>query len=311
LTGATPEQEPPLLKQPSLKILVLVAAVLSIQALAAQTPAPRVLRVVAFGAHPDDAELKFAGTAALMAAQGHKVKLVALTNGDVGHFEQAGGPLAIRRKAEVEACHKKLGVSTDVLDIHDGELMPDLETRKKVANIIREWQADIVLSHRPWDYHPDHRAVGKLAEDAAVVVAAPFFAPYTPPTKVNPIFLFYSDGFQKPYPFDPIIAVGIDEVAQKKWDCIGDMPSQFADADSWQARYRGNAPSDPAARAKMILDGVQQRSAAVADQYRSLLVKLYGEPKGRAVKYAEAFELNQYGSPATAEQLKQMLPTFR
>ena len=61
--------------------------------------------------------------------------------------------------------------------------------------------------------------------------------------KKNPIFLFYSDGFQKPYPFDPIIAVGFDEVAQKKWDCIGDMPSQFADADSWQARYRGNAPA--------------------------------------------------------------------
>ena len=205
-----------------------LSPVAAAQTPAAQAPAARTLRIIAFGAHPDDAELKFAGTAALFAAQGHKVKLVALTNGDVGHFAQAGGPLAQRRKAEVEACHAKLGVSTDVLDIHDGELMPDLETRKKVANLIREWQADIVLSHRPWDYHPDHRAVGKLAEDAAVVVAAPFFAPYTPPTSGNPIFLFYSDGFQKPYPFDPILAVGFDEVAQKKWDCIGDMPSQFA-----------------------------------------------------------------------------------
>jgi len=293
------------------RYLFLALALFGAQALDAQAPAARVLRVIAFGAHPDDAEQKFAGTAALMAAQGHKVKLVALTNGDVGHFAQAGGPLAQRRKAEVEACHKKLGVETDVLDIHDGELMPDLETRKKVANLIREWQADIVLSHRPWDYHPDHRAVGKLAEDAAVVVAAPFFAPYTPATKRNPIFLFYSDGFQKPYPFDPIIAVGFDDVAQKKWDCIGDMPSQFADADSWQARYRGNTPADPAARAAYILNAVKQRSADVADQYRPLLVKLYGEQKGRAVKYAEAFELNQYGSPATADELKQLFPTFR
>src|SRR5438034_2599468 len=262
----------------------ILFAIFGAQALAAQVPTNRPLRVIAFGGHPDDAELKFAGTAALFAAQGHKVKLVALTNGDVGHFSMAGGPLAQRRKAEVEACHAKLGVATDVLDIHDGELMPDLETRKKVANLIREWQADIVLSHRPWDYHPDHRAVGKLAEDAAVVVAAPFFAPYTPPTKKNPIFLFYSDGFQKPYPFDPIIAVGFDEVAQKKWDCIGDMPSQFADADSWQARYRGNAPTDPAARAAFILGQVQQRSADVANQYHSLLVKLYGDQKGRAIK---------------------------
>ena len=217
-------------------------------------PRREQLRIIAFGAHPDDAELKFAGTAALFAAQGHKVKLVALTNGDVGHFSQAGGPLAQRRKAEVEACHAKLGVATDVLDIHDGELMPDLETRKKVANLIRDWQADIVLSHRPWDYHPDHRAVGKLAEDAAVVVAAPYFAPYTPPTKGNPIFLFYSDGFKKPYPFDPIIAVGIDEVAQKKWDCISALPSQFGDADSWQARYGRNVPTDEAGRKAYLLD---------------------------------------------------------
>jgi LmbE family N-acetylglucosaminyl deacetylase len=288
------------------RFLILSLVVLAVPALVAQTQAPRVLRVVAFGAHPDDAELKFAGTAALMAAQGHKVKLVALTNGDVGHFAQAGGPLAQRRRAEVEACHKKLGVETEVLDIHDGELMPDLETRKKVANIIRAWQADIVLSHRPWDYHPDHRAVGKLAEDAAVVVAAPFFTPYTPATKRNPIFLFYSDNFQKPYPFDPIVAVGFDEVAQKKWDCVSDMPSQFADADSWQARYRGNAPADPAARAAMILDGVKRRNEDVANQYRSLLVKLYGDQKGKAIKYAEAFELNQYGSGASVDELKQM-----
>src|SRR4029079_11737178 len=281
-----------------------------LRSVSAQGTAARTLRIIAFGAHPDDAELKFAGTAALFAAQGHKVKLVALTNGDVGHFSMAGGPLAQRRKAEVEACHKQLGVATDVLDIHDGELMPDLETRKKVANLIRDWQADIVLSHRAWDYHPDHRAVGKLAEDAAVVVAAPYFAPYTPPTKGNPIFLFYSDNFKKPYHFDPILAVSIDEVAQKKWDCISALPSQFGDADSWQARYGRNVPTDEAGRKAYLIEGVKQRSAEVANQYRNLLVQLYGEQKGRGIKYAEAFELNQYGGGATVDQLKTMFPTF-
>jgi len=296
-------------------IVLVAAACLSpagsiLGAVSAQTPAPRQLRIIAFGAHPDDAELKFAGTAALFAAQGAKVKLVAMTNGDVGHFSQAGGPLAQRRKAEVEACHAQLGVATDVFDIHDGELMPDLETRKKVANVIRDWQADIVLSHRPYDYHPDHRAVGQLAEDTAVVVAAPFFAPYTPPTKGNPIYLFYSDGFKKPYPFDPIIAVGIDDVAQKKWDCISALPSQFGDADSWQARYGRNVPADDAGRKAFLLDIVKQRNANEANQYRDLLVKLYGEQKGRAIKYAETFELNQYGAGATADELKKMFPTF-
>jgi LmbE family N-acetylglucosaminyl deacetylase len=295
-------------------VLIAAACVLParsiLRAASSQTPATRQLHIIAFGAHPDDAELKFAGTAALFAAQGHKVKLVAMTNGDVGHFSQAGGPLAQRRKAEVEACHEKLGVATDVFDIHDGELMPDLETRKKVANEIREWQADIVLSHRPWDYHPDHRAVGKLAEDTAVVVAAPYFAPYTPPTKGNPIYLFYSDPFKHPYPFDPILAVGIDDVAQKKWDCISALPSQFGDADSWQARYGRDVPADEAGRKAYLLDIVKQRNADVANQYRDLLVKLYGEQKGRAIKYAEAFELNQYGGPATADDLKKLFPTF-
>jgi LmbE family N-acetylglucosaminyl deacetylase len=281
-----------------------------LRSVSAQGTPARTLRIIALGAHPDDAELKFAGTAALFAAQGHKVKLVALTNGDVGHFSQAGGPLAQRRKAEVEACHKELGVATEVFDIHDGELMPDLETRKKLANVIRDWQADIVLSHRPWDYHPDHRAVGQLAQDTAVVVAAPYFAPYTPPTKGNPIYLFYSDPFKHPYPFDPILAVGIDDVAQKKWDCISALPSQFGDADSWQARYGRNVPTDDAGRKAFLLDIVKQRNANEANQYRDLLVKLYGEQKGRAIKYAETFELNQYGANATVDQLKQMFPTF-
>jgi LmbE family N-acetylglucosaminyl deacetylase len=294
----------------SSRLVILAFAVFVVQGVAAQGPAARQLRIIAFGAHPDDAELKFAGTAALFAAQGHKVKLVALTNGDVGHFSQAGGPLAQRRKAEVEACHAKLGVETEVLDIHDGELMADLETRKKVANLIRDWQADIVLSHRPWDYHPDHRAVGELAEDAAVVVAAPYFAPYTKPTPRNPIFLFYSDNFKKPYPFDPILAVGFDDAAQKKWDCISALPSQFGDADSWQARYGRNVPTDEAGRKAYLIEGVKQRNADVANQYRDLLVKLYGEQKGRGIKYAEAFELNQYGSAATVDELKKLFPTF-
>src|SRR5205814_515638 len=113
------------------------------------------------------------------------------------------------------------------------------------------------------------------------------------------------------YPFDPILAVGIDEVADKKWECISALPSQFGDADSWQARTRQNVPTDEAGRKAFLIESVKQSNAAVADRYRDLLVKLYGEPKGRAFKYAEAFELNQYGSAATVDQLKAVFPTFK
>ncbi|MCB1022522.1 MAG: PIG-L family deacetylase, partial [Acidobacteria bacterium] len=143
---------------------------LPLLALAVALPAAAQLRIIAFGAHPDDCEIKASGVAAKWAAMGHKVKFVAVTNGDIGHFQSAGGPLANRRSAEVQACAEILGIEAEVLDNHDGELMPTLENRKKIARLIREWQADVVLSPRPNDYHPDHRYTAILVQDAAFMV---------------------------------------------------------------------------------------------------------------------------------------------
>ena len=148
--------------------VALLPVLVSPSPLPAQGEPARPLRIIAFGAHPDDNELKAAGMAARWAARGHEVKFVAMTNGDIGHFGMAGGPLAMRREAEVEECARILGIETEVLDIHDGELMPSLENRKTVARLIREWQADVVLAHRPYDYHADHRYTGVLINDAAV-----------------------------------------------------------------------------------------------------------------------------------------------
>lgn len=266
--------------------------------------------MIAFGAHPDDAELKAAGVAALWADEGASVKFVAATNGDIGHFSMAGGPLAQRREAEVHECAEILGITTEVLNIHDGELMPTLENRRTFARLIREWQADIVMGHRRWDYHPDHRYVGELIEDAAVVVVAPYFDPYSPRVEQNPIILHYSDDFEKPYPFQPDLVVSIDEAAERKFDCIRAMPSQFADADSWQARYTPNVPSDDASRADYILNRMKERFAATADTYRDRLIELYGEERGNQIRYAEAFEICQYGRQPTIEELKALFPTF-
>jgi LmbE family N-acetylglucosaminyl deacetylase len=276
----------------------------------AATPQGQPLRIIAFGAHPDDAELKASGVAALWAAAGAKVKFVAMTNGDVGHFGTAGGPLAHRRKAEVAECARILGIENEVMDIHDGELTPSLENRKAMARLIREWQADIVMGHRPYDYHPDHRYTGVLMDDSAVVVVAPFFVPDTPPTPRNPVFMYYSDGFQDPKPFTPSVVVGIDGVADKKWACVSAMPSQFGDEDSWQGRTLPNVPKGDRERAAYLLDIVKKRNIALADQYRERLVALYGPERGTKVQYAEAFQLGQYGRQASLDELKRMFPTL-
>lgn len=178
------------------------------------------LRIICFGAHPDDAEYKSGGSAALWAKQGHHVKLVSVTNGDIGHWQMAGGPLAKRRTAESAKVAEGLGVTSQVLDIHDGELIPSLENRRIITRLIRDWNADIVIAHRPWDYHPDHRYTGVLVQDAAFMVTVPFFCPDTPHLTKNPVFLYSSDRFQKPYPFVPDIAIAIDDVFEQKVDAL-------------------------------------------------------------------------------------------
>ncbi len=271
------------------------------------------LRIIVFGAHPDDAEYKAGGTAAKWAKLGHHVKLVSVTNGDIGHWKMAGGPLALRRKAEVKAAAKILGVTSEVLDIHDGELLPTLENRKTITRLIREWNADIVIAHRPWDYHPDHRYVGVLVQDAAFMVTVPFFCPDVAPLKKNPVFLYSSDGFQKPYPFVPDVAVSVDDVFDIKLAAIHELPSQAYEggANGSEEQVRALPPeSNPVARKAWLKENWSRRQSAEASRHRELLVRLYGEEAGRAVKYAETFELCEYGSRPNRDELKRLFPFF-
>ena len=271
------------------------------------------LRIIVFGAHPDDAEYKVGGTAAKWAKLGHQVKLVSVTNGDIGHWQTAGGPLAQRRTAEVKAAAKILGVTSQVLDIHDGELLPTLEHRKLITKLIREWQADIVISHRPWDYHPDHRYVGVLVQDAAFMVTVPFFCPDIAPLQKNPVFLYSSDGFRKPYPFDPDIAVSVDDVFETKLAAIHELPSQAYEggANGSEEHVRSVPPeSNPAARKAWLKERWSSRQSAEANKARDVLIRLYGEQRGKAVKHAETFELCEYGSRPSGDELRRLFPFF-
>jgi LmbE family N-acetylglucosaminyl deacetylase len=281
---------------------------------AAPSPVPNVsndgkLRIIVFGAHPDDAEYRGAGVAMKWAKLGHHVKFVAATNGDIGHWQMAGGPLAARRKKEVLAVAQRLGVTTEVLDIHDGEIMPTLENRRTFTRLIREWNADIVIANRPNDYHPDHRYTSILVQDSAYMVGVPFFIQDTPPLKRNPVFLYASDRFQRPNPFRGDVAVGIDDVIDPTVDALLLMESQIQEggADGNASLY----PADPAARQRRTEQcrrDLQQRYAQQANGYRDALVKFYGADKAKAIKYAQAFEICEYGRQPSQEELKQMFP---
>jgi N-acetylglucosamine malate deacetylase 1 len=275
----------------------------------AQAPNDGRLRIIIFGAHPDDAEYRGAGVAMKWAKMGAHVKLVSATNGDIGHWQMAGGPLALRRKAEVTEVDRQLGAATEVLDIHDGEILPTLENRRKITRLIREWNADIVITNRPNDYHPDHRYTSTLVQDSAYIVTVPFFCPDTPALKKNPVFLYAPDRFQKPNPFHADVAVGIDDVIEPTLDALLVMKSQIQEGGA--NGYAGLYPDDAAGRQRRDAECRRElagRYASYANRYRDTLVKFYGADKGNKIHYAQAFEVCEYGRQPSQDELKQMFP---
>ncbi|MFD1140924.1 PIG-L deacetylase family protein [Larkinella insperata] len=272
----------------------------------AQTPATP-LRVIVFGAHPDDCDLGAGGVAAMYSSLGHQVKFVSLTNGDAGHQDMGGGELAKRRYQETQEVAKRLGITYDVLNNHDGELMPTLENRLAVIGKIREWKADLVIAPRTNDYHPDHRNTGIIVQDAAYLVIVPNILSSVPPLIKNPVFLYFRDGFQRPNPFRPDIALDITETLAKKVEGLDAHTSQFYEWLPWTRQDLANVPKDPTERKKWLRTAMERRSA-VTPEIKVSLEKWYGREKASTIKWVEVFEICEYGRQPSPEEIKRLFP---
>jgi len=263
------------------------------------------VRVIMFGAHPDDCDQGGGGTAALFASMGYAVKFVAVTNGDAGHQTDGGPTLAKRRFAEAQEAGKRFGVTYDVLDNHDGLLMPSLDVRLQVIKKIREWNADIVIAPRPNDYHPDHRYTGVLVQDAAYMVAVPNIEKGTPALKKNPVFMYFQDYFQRPNPFRPDIAIDISKTFDQKINALDAHVSQFYEWLPWIGHYSEEVPAGHAERIKWMS---KREDIPITPEVRKALQKWYGQDAGNSVQHAEAFEICEYGAQPNAEQLRRLFP---
>ena len=135
------------------------------------------MNIVCIGAHPDDAEWYAGGSMVLWSERGHKVYAVSVTKGDIGHHEIGSEELAEIRRAEAEEAAKRGGYESIILDFPDGSLMPTLDARKVIVSLLRKLNADVVLTHRPFDYHPDHRACGIFNSRFSVSCHCPSFLP--------------------------------------------------------------------------------------------------------------------------------------
>ena len=285
--------------------MIAFCFVCSLSTSTAQEKAKEQLNVIVFGAHPDDCDNKMGGTAALFAQMGHRVKFVSVTNGDAGHYEKGGGHLAKIRRKEAQEAGRRLGIEYTVLDNHDGELFPTLDVRHQIIREIRNWNADIVLTHRPVDYHPDHRYTGVLVQDAAYLVIVPNVTPDTPPLQKNPVFLYLQDHFQKPNEFKADITVDITSVFDKKMDALDAHASQFYEWLPWTAGKLKDVPKTEKEKREFLIKGW---SRPISEKTRASLTKWYGSKKAMAAKHAESFEICEYGKQPTDAEIRQLFP---
>jgi LmbE family N-acetylglucosaminyl deacetylase len=264
-------------------------------------------KLLVFGAHPDDCEIKAGGLAAKYAARGDEVKFVSMTNGATGHQEVGGVELAQRRYEEAQASADVIGIEYDVWDIHTGELMPTVANRKETIREIRRYDPDLVLTHRSNDYHPDHRYASALVRDAAYIVEVPNMCPLTPALRDTPVIAHLEDGFEKPYPFEGDVVVAIDDVVDEKLEMLHQHESQMYEWLAYNQDLLDEVPEDEAERKEWLAEWRLPDFADIADRFRDELIERYGED-GRDIEYAEVFEVSEYGGGLADDAVDELFP---
>lgn len=269
------------------------------------------MKILVIGAHQDDNELRVGGIAFKWVEVGHTVRFLSLSDGSGGHHIMNAKETRERRAKESAAVAEYMGIEYDIWDIEDCRIVADLPTRERLIRYIREFSPDLIVAHRPNDYHADHRAAGQLVMDASYILTVPNACSDVPAMRFMPTIVYNEDNFKNPE-FSPTYVVSIDDVIDKKLHIVHLNESQVYE---WLPYTHGEVAPDDAEGRKSFLKGMEitsettdeeimgavnnfgyaVRFAKPAAKFRRLLVEKYGTEKGAKVRYAEAFELCEYG----------------
>ena len=177
-------------------------------------------------------------------------------------------------------------------------------------------------AHRPNDYHADHRASGQLVQDASYILTVPHECPDVPAMRFMPVIVYSEDRFTNP-PFRPDVVVDIDDEIDMKLKIADINVSQVYE---WLPYTYGETVPEGKEERFAWLKGMEvtadttdeevmnakrgyaPRYAKIAARFRKELIKKYGEEKGSKVRFAEAYELCEYGKQITEEQIKEYFP---
>ena len=171
-------------------------------------------RILLLGAHPDDAEYHAGGLLTRYRKElDATVKLISLTDG-ARRPTTNGIPEELRKLRQRRISERRQSDRGRVYQLGicpTPHLEATLENRERVIREIRTFRPDLVLTHRPCDYHPDHRAVGQLVQDASYLVTVPNILPEVPPLFNDPVILYMPDLFTRPAPLRPDLVLDVGE----------------------------------------------------------------------------------------------------
>lgn len=289
-------------------ILIVILGVMTMN-VNAENVKDKEKRVIVICAHPDDAELTTGGTCILFSRLGYKIKCVSLTNGNKGHQEGTKNEIAIRRYNETQEVKRRMNCEYEILNNEDGELEANLKNRMEVIRLIREWKADIVITHPSYDYHPDHRNTSLLVQDAAFLVNVPKILPEVLALTESPLFLYTRGRYvnrQKP---QPDIVVDITPVKKEKAYIIDAHASQIYEWLPWINRSKKVIPDTQEEKIEYILSEYVLKRGEIKENDRSVVEKWYGS-RAKGVKTIEAFEICEFGRTVNDQDIRELFPMF-
>lgn len=263
-------------------------------------------RLLFLGAHPDDAEFS-GGLMALYRSRGYPARIVSVTDGAAGHQTLSGPKLARLRRSEALSAAAVIGADCEVWDFPDGSLEPNLELRRRIVGEIRRYAPDLVLTHRPCDYHPDHRAVGQAVMDASYMVTVPAFASEVPALRQSPVIAAVGDLFTKPVPLEPHIVIDITLQLPTLVEMLHRHASQVYDWLPHNRQQAERVPASEAERKTWLAQEMLSQKRAIAERFRPRLVEVFGEA-GKGLDCVEVYEISEYGEALSDEQRSRLFP---
>ena len=278
------------------------------------------MKILAIGAHQDDNEFRVGGMAHKWVQAGHEVRFLSMCNGCGGHHIMTPEQTTARRARESAMVAEFLGIRYDVWDIDDCTLMADLPTRERLIRYIRQFSPDLIIAHRVNDYHADHRASGQLVQDASYILTVPHTCPDVPAMRRMPVIIYNEDRFKNPS-FTATYVIDMDDEIDTKLHIAHLNESQVYE---WLPyTHEETAPEGEAERLEWLRGmsitpdttdeeilaatrGYAVRFAKPAARFRKELIARYGQERGSKVRYAEAFELCEYGAAPTPEMEREL-----